>query len=152
MDGAVVGVVDHELILVGVAEEDVGDDVWAVAVDDLVEEIGWIGNGVGPVPACEDVAQDPHTLASVLGGLELLDEEGDVSAVVGVGGVDVIEEIGAVPEIGVECDDSELGVGWVIDTICGIVHSCFRGGCRCDPVVLLPECGDMVIIPALLLA
>jgi hypothetical protein len=38
--------VDHELILVRVAEENIGDYVWAVAVDDLVEEINWVGERV----------------------------------------------------------------------------------------------------------
>ena len=51
LDAAVVGVVDHLLVLVRVAEEDVGDDVRGVAVYDLVEEVCWVGEGVCPVPA-----------------------------------------------------------------------------------------------------
>ena len=50
--GAVVGVVDHDFVFVRVPEEDVGDYVWGVAVDDLVEEVGGVWEWVGAVPAC----------------------------------------------------------------------------------------------------
>lgn len=50
------GVVDHELVFVGVSKEDVRDDVGGVAVDDLVEQVRRVGEGVRPVPAAEDVA------------------------------------------------------------------------------------------------
>ena len=53
MRSPVVGVVDHDLVFVSVAKEDVGDHVGAVAVDDLVKEIGWVGERVRPVPACD---------------------------------------------------------------------------------------------------
>lgn len=46
LDGAVVGIVDHLLVFVGVTEKDVGDDVGGVAVDDLVEEVCGIWEGV----------------------------------------------------------------------------------------------------------
>lgn len=39
LDGAVVGIVDHELIFVSVAEEDVCDHMGRVTVNDLVEQI-----------------------------------------------------------------------------------------------------------------
>lgn len=81
-----------------VAEEDVGDDVRAVAVDDLVEEVGWVGHGVRAVPAGEDVGEEPDALAAVFGGLEFGDEESEGGADVGVGGVDVVEEVGWVWE------------------------------------------------------
>lgn len=55
--GAVRGVEDGELVFVGVAEKDVCDDVRGVAVDDLVEEVGGIGEGV---------------LWSVLGNLDII--------------------------------------------------------------------------------
>lgn len=55
LSGTVVGVVDHELVFVCVAEEDVGDNVRAVALDDLVEEVGWVWERVAAVPAREDV-------------------------------------------------------------------------------------------------
>ena len=97
LDRAVEGVVDHELVFVSVAEEDVGDDVRGIAGDDLIEVVGGIGEGVGAVPAREDVAEDPDALAFVFGLLELADHPGKVAGVVGVGGVDVVEEVGPVP-------------------------------------------------------
>lgn len=38
--------VDHKLVLVRVAEENISNNVRAVAVDDLVEEIDWVGERV----------------------------------------------------------------------------------------------------------
>ena len=99
LGGAVVGVVDHEFVFVRVAEEDVGDDVGRVAVDDLVEEVAGVGERVGAVPAGEDVAEDPDAFVGVFGGLEFRDQEGEHAAVVGVGGVDEVEEVGLVDEV-----------------------------------------------------
>lgn len=42
LDGAVVGVVYHELVLVGVAKEDVCDDMRGVSLNDLIEQIGGV--------------------------------------------------------------------------------------------------------------
>ena len=52
------------------------------------------------------MAEDPDALAFVFGVLQLADHPGEVARVVGVGGVDVVEEVGAIPEIGVEGNDS----------------------------------------------
>lgn len=97
-DRAVEGVVDHELVFVGVAEEYVGDDVRGIASNNLVEIVGGVGDRVRAVPAREDVAEDPDALAFVFGVLELADHPGEVARVVGVGGVDVVEEVGPVPD------------------------------------------------------
>lgn len=97
LDRAVEGVVDHELVFVGVAEEDIGDDMRGIAGDDLIEVVGGVGERVGAVPASEDVAEDPDALAFVFGLLELADHPGEVAGVVGVGGVDVVEKVGFVP-------------------------------------------------------
>lgn len=39
LDGTVVSIVYHELIFMSVAEEDVGNHVWRVTVDNLIKEI-----------------------------------------------------------------------------------------------------------------
>lgn len=62
-----------------VSEEEVRDNVGAIAVDDLVEEIGGIREGVGAVPAGENVAKDPDALAFIFGVLEFGDQKGEVS-------------------------------------------------------------------------
>jgi hypothetical protein len=97
LDCAVEGVVDHELVFVGVAKEDIGDDVRGIASDDLVEIVGGVRDRVGAIPAREDVAKDPDALTIVFGVLKLADHPGEVARVVGVGGVDVVEEVGLVP-------------------------------------------------------
>ena len=76
------------------------------AVDDLVEEVGGVGERVGSVPAGQDVAEDPDAFVIFFGGLEFGGEEVHGAAVVGVGGVDEIEIVGPVPEIGVQGDYS----------------------------------------------
>ena len=102
---AVERVVDHELVFMRVAEEDVGDDVGRVAGDDLVEIVGRVGDRVRPVPARQDVAEDPDALAFVFGVLQLADHPGQVARVVRVSGVDVVEVVGAVPEIRIQGND-----------------------------------------------
>ena len=98
---AVERVVDHELVFVRVAEEDVGDDVRRVARDDLVEVVGRVRDRVRPVPAREHVAEDPDALAFVFGVLQLANHPGEVARVVWIGGIDVNEVVGAIPEISV---------------------------------------------------
>jgi len=66
-------------------EEHAGDDVWRIPLDDLIEHIGAVGEGVCPVPAAEYVSHDPRPLARILGLLQLLDEEGEYTRVVGIG-------------------------------------------------------------------
>jgi len=105
--GAVVGVVEEELVLVGVAEEDPRDDVGREALDDLVEEVGGVGQRVGAVPAAEDVADEPDALAAFFGRFEFFDHPAEDAGCVGVGGVDEHEDVVAVPEVGVEGDDAK---------------------------------------------
>jgi hypothetical protein len=81
----------------GMAEEDVGDDVRGIAGDDLIEVVCGVGDRIRAIPAREDVAEDPDALAFVFGILELADHPGKVARVVGVGGVDVVEEVRPVP-------------------------------------------------------
>jgi hypothetical protein len=97
LDCAIEGVVDHELVFMGVAEEDIGDDMRGIASDDLVEIVGGVREWVRAVPARENVAEDPDALAIVFGLLELVDHPSEVARVVGVGGVDVVEKVGPVP-------------------------------------------------------
>jgi hypothetical protein len=97
LDRAIEGIVDHELVFVSVAEEDIGDDVRGVTGDDLVEVVGGVGERVGAIPAREDVAEDPDALAFVFGLLEFADHPGEVARVVRVGGIDEVEEVGPVP-------------------------------------------------------
>lgn len=75
LDGTVVRIVDHDLIFVGVAKEHVRDDVGRIAVNDLVEEIGRVGQWIDSIPATEDMSQDPDPFASIFGRLELFDQE-----------------------------------------------------------------------------
>lgn len=77
LNRAVVSIVDHELVLVVVAEEYVGDDVWGVAVYDLVEEVCWVWDWVAAIPAAGDVTNQPDAFVRVLGFLELLDHPGE---------------------------------------------------------------------------
>ena len=47
------------------------------------------------------MAEDPDTLFGIFGGLQFLDHETEGAGGVGVGGVDEVEEIASVPEVGV---------------------------------------------------
>jgi len=51
------------LVLVGMTEKDVGDDIRAVAVDDLVEQICRVRQRVGTIPAGQYVSYDPDSFA-----------------------------------------------------------------------------------------
>jgi len=57
------------LIFVGVAKEDVGNDVRAVAVHNLVEQIGRVWQWVGTVPSRKHVCNNPDSLAYNLSAL-----------------------------------------------------------------------------------
>ena len=56
----------------GVAEEDIGDDVRGIAGDDLIEVVCGVGERVRAIPAREDVAEDPNALDVVTVGLQKL--------------------------------------------------------------------------------
>ena len=145
-----VGVVDHELVLVRVAEEDVGDHVRRVSIDDLIEQIRRVWEWVGSVPACKDVANDPNSLACILGSLQFLDQERLHTRHVRVARVVVIEEIASVPEIGIECDDSEAIL--VLDRVSPVMESCLLRCSGVNPSILLPKSRHVIIVPAELLS
>ena len=73
--GAVVCIVDHHFVFVGVAEKDIGNDVWGVAVDNLIEEVSWIVQRVRAIPAGQHVPDDPDSLLRVFGSLKFLNQE-----------------------------------------------------------------------------
>ena len=56
LDSAVVGVIDHNLVLMSMPKKDICDDVRRITVDDLIEQVGWIRERVRTVPASQDVA------------------------------------------------------------------------------------------------
>lgn len=107
LDGTVVGIVDHKLVLMRMAKEDVGNNVWAVTIDNLVKEVGRVRQRVAPIPAGKNVTHDPDTLACILGALQLLDQELEASRHIWVSGVDEVEVVRLVPEICVDSDDAE---------------------------------------------
>lgn len=76
-----------------VAKEHVGDDMRGIAIDDLVKEVRGVGQGIGAIPSTEDMANDPNTLSSVFGLLELFNHEREDPRVVWVRGIDEIEVI-----------------------------------------------------------
>ena len=147
---AVLGVVDHDLVFVGVAEEDIGNDVGRVAIHDLVEEVGGVIQGVRTIPAGQDVSDDPNSLLGILCGLEFLDEEVKHAGDIGVCGVDVVEEITSVPEIGVQRNDTETVL--ILDRVSPVSGPCLIRCSRINPAIVLPKLCDMVIVPALLLS
>lgn len=128
LGGGVVGVVEHDLIFVGVAKEDPGDDVGRESIDNLVEEVGGVGERVGTVPAGEDVGEDPDAFVGGFGGEEFFGQEFEDAGNVGVGGVDEVckwlsarascsskgtrltEVVVAIPEVAVDGDDSKIRV------------------------------------------
>ena len=150
LDRAVLGVVDHHFVFVGVPEEDTRDDVGGVAVDDLVEEVGRVRKRIGTVPAGEDVAEDPDTLFGIFGGLQLLDHEAEGAGGVGIRSVDEIEEVTTVPEVGVESDDAQAVL--VLDGISSVMEFGLVGSLSVNPAIVFPEIGDVVVAPAELLA
>ncbi len=103
LNSAIVGIVDHELIFMGMPKEDAGNDMRRIAVDDLVEEIlscwsvAWVpklelltcgvGNRIRSIPAGQNVSNDPDSLAFVLCILELIGKEFQIAAYIGVRGV-----------------------------------------------------------------
>ena len=151
LHGAVLRIVDHNLVLVGMTKEDTCNNVRRVSINDLVEQIRRIGEGVASVPTRQYVAKDPGTFAVVLRRLKLVDHPAKIPRVVWIGRVDEVEVVGAVPEVRIQSDNPKLRIRRMIDAICCIVRS--RVSCRplCDPSALLPKGSDVVVIPRLLL-
>ena len=134
----------------GVAKENPRDDMRTVPIHDLIKQIRRIRKRVRAIPPGKHVSQDPHPLLSILGGLELVDQEGECAGAVRTGRVDEIEVVLAVPEISVQGDNAQAVV--VLDGVGCVVEFGLRGGGRVDPAVVLPEGRDMVVIPTELLA
>ena len=78
----------------GMTKEDAGDDMRRVAVDNLIEQICGIWQGVRPVPTAEHVADDPNALTRILCGLQFLNQEAEGAGDIGIRAVDVVEDIG----------------------------------------------------------
>jgi hypothetical protein len=133
-----------------VAEEDIGNDMWGVALDDLVQHIRAVGHGVGPVPAAENVAHDPDALAGILGFLELLDEKAEHAREVGISCVQERVHVVVVIQIGIERDDAETQR--MYDRVGGVVERCLGLSSRINPAIVLPQFGNVVVVPRELLA
>lgn len=146
LDGAVLVVVDGLLVSVGVAKEDVGDDVGGVAVDNLVEEVGVRGEDLAAGPSRGDVAEEPDTLGSVLGGLELVDEEREETRGVGIAAVDVIFRVCNLPEVSIQGNVLELGVFGVVDAVGGVVRLDICCSFVVKPAIALPEGSEMRVV------
>jgi hypothetical protein len=95
------------------------------------------------------MTDDPDSLACIFGGLQLVDQETETPRDVRVGGVDEVEVVGLVPEVGVERDDAQPFL--VLDRVAGIVRRGLLCGGIVDPAVVLPERRDVLVIPAKLL-
>lgn len=109
------------------------------------------------------MADDPDSFDFALGILELVGQEFENAAIVGIGRVPffsvsfglphpkldlhVVEQVASVPEIRVDGDDSELGVLGMVDAVCTIMHPGFVGSFGRDPIVLLPQRRDVIPVP-----
>ena len=52
-----------------------------------------------------------------------------------------------IPEIGIEGNDAKFGVHWVMNRVSGIMCASLSCSGRSDPVVVLPEARDVLIVP-----
>ena len=111
------------------------------------------------------MSEDPDTLTSVFCSLQFFDQESDTTTVIWIGRVamswsanpmtysemtrssHVVQVVASVPEVGVQGDDSQLGVCWVVDTVGSIMHTCLGSCGSGDPSVVLPERSNMIIVP-----
>jgi hypothetical protein len=91
-----------------------------------------------------------HTLACVLGELQLAYHPGEDAGVVWVGGIYECQEVAAVPEIRVEGNDTQTEV--VFDRVAAVVQTCFVCLRGVYPTVVFSQAGDVVVVPGLLLA
>ena len=82
-----------------VSEENVGYDVWRVAVDSLVEKVAGVWKCSFAIPAAGNVWNDPYTLTGILGFLELGYEPMESSRVVWVNGIDKVKIVARVPKV-----------------------------------------------------
>lgn len=134
----------------GVTEEHTGDDVRRVALNDASQRLGAVGQRVGAVPAREHVSDDPDALPCVLGALQLVNEKGEHAAEVRVRGLEQGKVVVFIVQVRVEGDDAQAER--VADRVGGVVRP-GRGGRRLvDPAVVLPQRGDVVVVPGQLVA
>lgn len=108
---------ERELVVMGVTEELLGNDVGRVALDDLVVQMGPVLDTVGL--GWSNMTNDPDTLTSVFGSLELLHEPLELTVGVVVLGVAVEVEVHGVAEVEVEGHDAQTrgrggGVGAIV--------------------------------------
>lgn len=73
---SVIGIVYHELVLMSMAEEDVGDDVWRIAINDLIEQICGVWQTVGAIPSSQYVTDDPDSFTCIFCSLQFFDYKG----------------------------------------------------------------------------
>jgi hypothetical protein len=59
----------------------------------------------------------------------------------------VIQQIAMIPEISVECDDPQFRVCRMIDGVSSVVNASLHGSFSADPIVLLPQSGDVIPVP-----
>ncbi len=59
----------------------------------------------------------------------------------------VVQQIGSIPEIRVKRYDPQFGILRMINAVSSIVSTSLLCSLRGDPVVLLPQRGDMIPIP-----
>lgn len=160
--GPVVGVIDEVLVLVRVAPKQPGNDM-RVPVHDLVERIGRSWQRVGSIPAGQDMTHHVCPRTVVFAFLQFFSEESEETKVVWLGRIDESEDVGSVPEISVESDDLEIRS--VLNRVCTVMsvfvnvvpvhfYDSLLGYACClviDPAFLLPELGEMIVIPTELL-
>jgi hypothetical protein len=121
-----------------------------ISIDDLIEKIRWAKERICTILGTEHEANNPDSFSIILGRLRLLDHEAECTRNVWISGNDEVEKIGPVLEISIQHDDSKTVV--VLDRVGGIVDGSllsFRGA---ELAIVLPEAGNMAVVPAELLS
>ena len=95
------------------------------------------------------MTDDPNSLFSIFCGLEFLDKEVKHAGDIRVRGVNIVEEVTPIPEVGVQRNDAETIL--ILDGVGPIMKSRLIRGRGVDPPVMLPKPRNMVVVPALLL-
>lgn len=95
------------------------------------------------------MSNNPDAFSSIFSSLEFANDEFKGPRNVRVGRIDKIQEVALVPKVAVKCNDAEAVV--ILDGIGAIVSASLGCGGSVDPAFMLPEAGNMVIIPTLLL-
>ena len=150
LDRCVVCIVNHQLVFVGVSEEYVGYDVRRVAIHDLVKEIAWIIQGIGAIPAGQDMVDDPYAFTSIFSLLELLNKECELTGYVGICGIDIVVEIIPIPKITVHGNDPYAIL--IKNRVGCIVKFRLLGSSIINPTVHFPQICHMIVVPAELLS